>query len=65
VKYGYNYLDKNNALIFRYDNALDPKAKKLSTYPDHKHTSKELIPAKRPSLEEVLREITGLLESEK
>lgn len=65
VKYGYSYLDKNGALIFRYDNALDPKTKKLSTYPEHKHTPEELLPAKRPSLEEILREIIGLIENEK
>ena len=27
LKNGYNYLDKDEALIFRYDNALDPQAK--------------------------------------
>ena len=57
MKYGYNYQDKDESIIFRYDNALDPKARELSTYPDHKHTLKGLSPAKRPLLEEVLREI--------
>lgn len=65
MKYGYNYSSKYENLIFRYDNAFDPKAQKISTYPEHKHTHEELLPAKRPSLEEVLREITGLIESEK
>lgn len=65
LKYGYSFLSKDDTLIFRYDNALDPQVKKLSTYPEHKHTPEELLPAKRPSLEEVLREITGLIESEK
>jgi hypothetical protein len=63
LKYGYNFISKDNTLIFRYDNALDPQAIKLSTYPEHRHTPEELLPAKRPSLEEVLREITGLIES--
>lgn len=61
VKYGYNYLSGSRKLIFRYDNALDPKAKNLSTYPDHKHISKELLPAKRPTIDRVLREITELI----
>ena len=65
LKYGYNFLSKDNTLIFRYDNALDPQAKQSSTYPAHKHTPEELLPAKMPSLEEVLREITGLMESKK
>ncbi|OHE55319.1 MAG: hypothetical protein A2Z47_12115 [Thermodesulfovibrio sp. RBG_19FT_COMBO_42_12] len=62
LKYGYNYLANNETMIFRYDNALDPQAKKLSTYPEHKHTPKELLPAKRPILEEVLREISDKIE---
>ncbi len=65
VKYGYNYSSKYEDLIFRYDNAFDPKAKKISTYPEHKHTPKELLPAKRPALKEVLREISDMIEKEK
>ena len=65
LKYGYSFLSKDNTLIFRYDNALDPQATKLSTYPEHRHTPEKLLPAKRPSLEEVLREITGRIESKK
>ena len=62
LKYGYNYSDENGSLIFRYDNALDPKAKKLSTYPEHKHTLQELLPARRPSLDQILKEISELIE---
>jgi hypothetical protein len=65
LKYGYSYLTKNDALIFRYDNALDPQVKQLSTYPEHKHTSKELLPAKRPSLGDILREVSCLIEQSK
>ena len=61
VMYGYNYLSKDDNLIFRYDNAADPAAKKLSTYPEHKHTEKGLSSAKRPALEEILEEIAGLI----
>jgi len=65
MKYGYNYLAKDESLIFRYDNALDPRAKGLSTYPEHKHTKKGLISAKRPAFKDVLSEISGLIKVEK
>ena len=65
MKYGYNYLAKDESLIFRYDNALDPLAKSLSTYPEHKHTTKGLISAKRPAFKDVLSEISGLIKVEK
>ena len=61
LKYGYNYSDKNGVLIFRYDNAFDPKAKNLSTYPEHKHVLKKILPAKKPTLEEVLKEIASTI----
>ncbi len=59
LKYGYNYLTDDGTLIFRYDNAYDPKAKKLPTYPEHKHISNDLISVKRPELKELLKEISG------
>ncbi|MEK6528140.1 MAG: DUF6516 family protein [Nitrospirota bacterium] len=62
-KYGYSYLGKDDTLIFRYDNAFDPKAKKLSTYPEHKHISKKLLPAKRPTFKEMLEEISELFQN--
>ncbi|MBI5674923.1 MAG: hypothetical protein HZC48_03690 [Nitrospirae bacterium] len=65
LKYGYSYLRINDSLIFRYDNALDPKAKKLSTYPEHKHLPTELLPAPRPSLGDILREVSFLIEQNK
>ncbi len=62
LKYGYSYLTKDDALIFRYDNALDPQAKKLSTYPEHKHTPQKILPAQKPAFVKILREISGLME---
>lgn len=35
-KYAYNYRKSSNNL-FRYDNAPDPRAKNLKTFPCHKH----------------------------
>ncbi len=64
LKYGYNYLENNNTTIFRYDNALDPHAKNLATYPEHKHTSNGLASAERPSFKVLLNEISGLIEKE-
>lgn len=63
LKYGYNYLASDGSLIFRYDNAFDPKAKKFSTYPEHKHTPKRILPTRRPALKELLKEISDFLEN--
>lgn len=41
-KYAYNYRD-GTRVIFRYDNAPDPRARHLSTYPAHKHEGETLI----------------------
>lgn len=35
-KYAYNYR-KGAVCLFRYDNAPDPAAKKIKTFPHHKH----------------------------
>jgi len=42
IKYGYHYRMQHR-LIFRYDNAYDPAAKHLSTFPDHKHVPTGLL----------------------
>lgn len=65
LKYAYHYLMQDGVLIFRYDNALDPKAKAIKTYPEHKHLPGNLLPAKRPSIEDVLKEISNLMEAER
>lgn len=65
LKYAYHYLMQDGVLTFRYDNALDPKAKAMKTYPEHKHLPGNLLPAKRPSIEDVLKEISNLMEAER
>ncbi len=56
-KYGYNYR-KGSAVIFRYDNAPDPGARHLISFPHHKHTEDGNITASRSvGLSEVLEEI--------
>jgi hypothetical protein len=60
VKYTYNYR-KGNLFIFRYDNANDPAARNLSTYPSHKHIPQGILEAQQPSLGQVLQEIVSKL----
>jgi len=59
-KYAYNYR-KGHLLIFRYDNAYDPAASHLSTYPSHKHVPQGILEAQQPSLRQVLQEIVSTL----
>lgn len=54
-KYRYQYMDKGNELIFRYDNAFHHK--ELKTFPNHKHTKNEVSESHEPELYEILIEI--------
>lgn len=56
LKYAYHYTSSTHALIFRYDNARDPAARHLSTYPNHLHTPDGLFPSSSPTFASVLRE---------
>jgi hypothetical protein len=56
IKYAYHYR-KGGLLIFRYDNANDPAARDLPTYPSHKHIPEGIAHAEKPSLRQVLQEI--------
>ena len=40
-KYSYQYINQNNKLIFRYDNAPHHQKLKLSSFPNHKHDGNE------------------------
>ena len=60
IKYGYHYRRGSN-LVFRYDNANDPAARGLETFPSHKHTSGGLLAAEKPSFEQILQEIVSQL----
>lgn len=56
-KYGYNYR-RDDTVFFRYDNAPDPRARTLASFPHHKHTQYgEIIESCSLSLAEVLEEI--------
>jgi hypothetical protein len=60
IKYGYQYR-RSDRLIFRYDNADDPAARNLSTFPHHKHDPSGILPATQPSLTLVLQEAVSQL----
>ena len=60
LKYGYHYR-AGHRLIFRYDNANDPAARHLPTFPHHKHTPAGLLAAEQLSLHQVLQEIVSQL----
>ncbi len=41
IKYRYHYMDKDDQLIFRYDNAAHHE--EIQTFPHHKHLKTEVI----------------------
>ena len=61
-KYGYNYR-KNSGLLLRYDNAPDPGARQLVSFPHHKHTADgTVIESYEANFEEVLKEIMDYIQ---
>ncbi|MGB5686194.1 MAG: DUF6516 family protein [Candidatus Electrothrix sp.] len=62
-KYGYNFRKDSN-LLFRYDNAADPGARHLASFPHHKHTADgKIITSHEVGFEEVLKEIEGYIQN--
>ncbi len=61
IEYAYHYQDKDNLLLFRYDNA--PHYPGISTFPHHKHTKQSVEGATPPHIGDVLREIDTYLYS--
>ena len=60
-KYGYNYRTGPN-VFFRYDNAPDPGARRLITFPHHKHTENdEIMESASVELSDVLAEIEEIV----
>lgn len=62
--YVYQYMDAQQALVFRYDNTGHHKKLNLPTYPNHKHVGREdvVVASSAPSLADVLNEITMMVE---
>ena len=59
LSYRYHFQDRNNKLIFRYDNT--PHFPQLESFPNHKHLPDDVIASNRPSAIEVLEEINKSL----
>lgn len=58
-KYRFQYMDKRNQIVFRYDNA--PHHKELPTFPHHKHLAERVIPSAIPTIADILDEISTYL----
>lgn len=59
LAYRYHFQDKDNKVIFRYDNT--PHFPGLKAFPNHKHLPDDVVPASRPSVLEVLDEVNQTL----
>jgi hypothetical protein len=60
-KYAYNYRKESDS-IFRYDNATDPSAKGIKTFPYHKHLKNgTIVESQQVKLSDIISEIEGLL----
>jgi len=55
LSYRYHFQDKDNQLIFRYDNT--PHFSNLRTYPHHKHLPNKVTAADKPLITEVIQEV--------
>lgn len=56
-KYAYNFR-KGSVNIFRYDNAPDPNAKRVRTFPYHKHLQGgKIVESRQMELKDILEEI--------
>ncbi len=55
LSYRYHFQDKNNTLIFRYDNT--PHFPDLATFPNHKHLPDRVVAIMKPSLNDVIKEV--------
>ncbi len=57
--YSYHFQDKENQLIFRYDNT--PHFPNMKTFPNHKHLLDNVIESVKPSFPEVVKEINEII----
>ncbi len=58
IKYRYHYMDENQVMIFRYDNA--PHHGEVPTFPHHKHTPDGVQGSTEPELYDILLEIAQM-----
>ncbi len=52
--YRYHFQDRDNNLIFRYDNT--PHFPEIETFPHHKHTKNDVIDSDIPKLSDIFKE---------
>jgi len=57
--YSYHFQNKDNQLIFRYDNT--PHYPDITTFPNHKHLPNKVLESVKPSLVDVVKEIKILM----
>jgi hypothetical protein len=57
--YSYHFQNKENQLIFRYDNT--PHYPDIETFPNHKHLPGNVIKSVKPSLLDVIKEIKVIM----
>ncbi|MCX7093950.1 MAG: DUF6516 family protein [Methylobacter sp.] len=55
IKYRYHYMDEQQVMVFRYDNA--PHHVEVDTFPHHKHEGGDIKSCVEPNLYDVLMEI--------
>jgi hypothetical protein len=58
IKYRYHYMNENQEMLFRYDNA--PHHSEIKTFPHHKHEQGQIVSSQEPNLYDVLLEIFRL-----
>lgn len=52
--YRYHFQDKQNNLVFRYDNT--PHFPDLESFPNDKHLRDKVVPAEKPSIPKIIQE---------
>ena len=63
IGYRYHFQDRNNSVVFRYDNT--PHFQELDTYPHHKHISDGVVTVDQPTIFAVIEEATLLSQQTK
>ncbi|QTA90825.1 toxin TumE [Desulfonema magnum] len=56
LDYRYHFQDRENNLVFRYDNT--PHFPNIDSFPHHKHLKSEVIPSDKPSILKVIEEVS-------
>lgn len=58
-KYRYQYMTKDNKMIFRYDNA--PHHPGIKTFPNHKHVENKVLDSCSPNINDILLETGNII----